>query len=120
MLLSLMLTAAYTQQGGQRQRMSPEERAKANTEWMTKELKLKDKVTKKVEAINLKYARRVQAEMEKVRQSGDRSGMREVMQELNEEKNEELKPVLGKKNYELYLKKVEERRQNRSQNRPKG
>jgi len=117
---SLMVTVAFSQPpGGQRQRRSPEERAKQSTEWMKKELKLNDKVAKKVQEINLKYAKKQQEKMAEVRQSGDRSKMRTVFQEMNDAKNKELKPVLGDEKYELYLKKLEEMRQDRSRG-PRG
>ena len=110
---------AFSQQGGQRQRMSPEDRAKQTTEWMTKELKLDDKTAKKVEAINLKYAKHKQEKMQDLMQSGNRDQMREVMREINDARNKELKPVLGEKKYEQYLKLLEERRQN-MQRGPRG
>jgi len=118
-VLFLMVCIGYGQQGGQRQRMSPEERAKQNTEWMTKELKLDDKTARKVDEINLKYAKKQQEEVQTIMQSGDRSQMREIMQKMNDAKNKELKPVLGDKKYEQYLKILEERRQNRQQG-PRG
>ena len=113
MIVFVLVPIAYGQQGGQRQRMSPEDRAKQTTEWMTKELKLDDKTANKVGDINLKYAKKQQEEMEKARQSGDRSQMREIMGKLNEEKNKELKPVLGDKKFEQYQKLLQERMQNR-------
>ena len=121
MVFLFFLTSAYSQQpGGQRQRMSPEERVKAEVEWMTKELKLKDKEAKKIEEISLKYAKKQEAEMQKMRDSGNREGMREVFGKINEEKNKEYKAILGEKNYEKYLKLLEERRQNMRQRGPRG
>jgi len=121
LFLFMMVSIAYSQQGGgQRQRMSPEDRAKNEVEWMTKELKLTDKEAKNVEGISLKYAKKQQTEMEKARESGDREAMRSVMTKLNEERNKELKPVLGEKKYKKYLEILEERRQSRSQGRPRG
>lgn len=111
LLLTLVVTNAYSQQG---QRRSAEDRAKSLTEWMTKELKLDDKTTKKVQEINLKYAKKQQEKMEEAMASGDRSAVREEMVKINDERDKELKPVLGEEKYEQYLKLVEERRQNRS------
>jgi hypothetical protein len=115
-LLSISINMAYAQPPqGQRQRKSPEERAQITTDWMKSELKLDKKETKKVHEINLKYARKIQEKMEEAMQSGDRSQMRSVMQKINNEKNKELEPVLGEEKYQLYLKKLEEKYQNRKQ-----
>lgn len=110
--LSMLVTVSFSQQPrGQRQRMSPEERATQSTEWMKKELKLNDKVAKKVQEINLKFAKQQQEKMQEAMQSGDRSQMRPIMTKINDAKNKELKSLLGDEKYELYLKKLEERRQ---------
>lgn len=115
-LFALLVTTAFAQPPqGQRQRRTLEERAQLTTDWMKKELDLSANVTKKVHEINLKYAKMRQKKMMEIRESGDRSQMRTAMQEMNEAKNKELKPVLGDKKYELYLKKLEERMQNRRQ-----
>jgi len=107
----MIVTVGYSQQ---QQRMSAEDRAKSTTEWMTKELKLDDKTSKKVEEINLKYAKKTQEKMMEARDAGlERSEMREMMGKVNDEKNKELKPILGDEKYEQYLKLIEERRQNR-------
>ena len=67
-IFSLLVTLAFAQPpGGQHQRMTPEERASQSTEWMTKELKLNNKEVKKVQEINLKYAKKQQKKMEEVR-----------------------------------------------------
>ena len=110
-LMAMLVTMGYSHQ---QQRMSAEDRAKSTTEWMTKELKLDDKTSKKVEEINLKFAKKTQEKMMEARDAGiDRSQMREMMGKVNDEKNKELKPVLGDEKYEQYLKLLEERRQNR-------
>ena len=110
-LMAMLVTLGYSQQ---QQRMSAEDRAKSTTEWMTKELKLDDKTSKKVEEINLKFVKKTQEKMMEARDAGiDRSQMREMMGKVNDEKNKELKPVLGDEKYEQYLKLLEERRQNR-------
>ena len=115
--LALLVTTSYSQQ---RQSMSPEDRAEAETKWMTEELNLDNKTVKKVDKINLKYAKEFQAKMQEVRQTGDRSLVREAMMELNKEKNKELEPVLGEEKYELYLKKMNERMEQRRQGRNGG
>ncbi len=115
--LALLVTTSYSQQ---RQSMSPEDRAEAETKWMTEELNLDNKTVKKVDKINLKYAKELQAKMQEARQTGDRSLVREAMMELNKEKNKELEPVLGEEKYELYLKKMNERMEQRRQSRNGG
>ncbi len=109
-ILALVVSSAYSQPP---QRMSAEERAKSTTEWMTKELKLDEKTSEKVQELNLKYAKKQEKKMEEARESGDRSKVREEMGKINDEKNKHLKPVLGDEKYEQYLKLMEERRQNR-------
>ncbi len=115
--LALLVTTSYSQQ---RQSMSPEDRAEAETKWMTEELNLDNKTVKKVDKINLKYSKEFQAKMQEVRQTGDRSLVREAMMELNKEKNKELEPVLGEEKYKLYLKKMNERMEQRRQGRNGG
>lgn len=95
---------------GQRQQRTPEDMAKAETEWMVKELSLDKAMEKKVSELQLKYAKK-QAEMRAAAMnSGDRETMRTNQQKLMTEKDAEIKKLLGDKTFELYQKKVEERR----------
>ena len=100
--------------------MAPCKLTNANTQWMTEELNLDNKTVKKVDKINLEYAKELQVKMQEARQTGDRSLVREAMMELNKEKNKELEPVLGEEKYELYLKKMNERMEQRRQGRNGG
>jgi len=76
-LLSVMVTSAFSQQG-QRQQRTPEETATATVEWMKADLKLDDAKTKAVHAVVLKYAKQ-QAEMrQKLMSSDNREGIRET------------------------------------------
>jgi hypothetical protein len=96
---------------GQFQRMTPEESAKTTTDWMKTDLKLDEATGKKVYDVNLKYAKLLAQEREKLMAAGDRDAMRAKMTEVNGEKDKELKVILGDKNFELYKTKEAERRQ---------
>jgi uncharacterized cupredoxin-like copper-binding protein len=113
LMLSLFVTVTYAQQGqgmGQRAQRTPEEMAKAETEWMVKELTLDKAMEQKVSELQLKFAKK-QAEMRAAAMnSGDRESMRANQQKLTAEKDGELKKLLGDKKFELYQTKVAERR----------
>ncbi len=97
-----------------RQNRSPEEMAKQQTEWMTKELTLDEGQVEKVSVINLKYSKDLQKTWQQ--NQGNREAMRSAMTKLTEEKDKELKKVLTEDQFKLYQKKVAERRaQMRSQ-----
>ena len=71
-----------------------------------------------MEAINLKYAKKMGDMFSEMRDSGnmDRETMREKMGALREEQNKEMEKVLDKdqmKEYEAYLKEQAERRAQR-------
>lgn len=112
-MMSLFVTVTFAQQGqgmGQRPQRTPEDMAKAETEWMVKELTLDKAMEQKVSELQLKYAKK-QAEMRAAAMnSGDRETMRANQQKLTTEKDAELKKLLGDKTYEIYQKKVTERR----------
>ena len=112
----MVSTLAIAQPGGGR--MNPEERAKRQTEELTEKLDLSKDQAKKVEAINLKYAKKMGDMFRDMRDSGnmDREAMREKMGALREEQNKEMQKVLDKdqmKEYEAYLKEQDERRAQR-------
>jgi hypothetical protein len=113
LMLSLFVSATFAQQGqgqGQRQQRTPEETAKAETEWMVKELTLDKAMEQKVSELQLKYAKK-QTEMRAAAvNTGDREAMRASQQKLTTEKDAELKKLLGDAKFELYQKKVAERR----------
>ena len=114
-LLALVLIfaamTATVAQGQGRQMPSPEQRAAKSTEWMTSELSLDEGQAEQVQAINLKYAEKVQA----------LRGDHEAMQQMKEEKNAELKGVLTENQYTLYLEKAKERgRKGKGQGRGAG
>lgn len=81
---------------------STEERAKMQTEWMQKELSLDSTVVPMIQAINLKYANKMQS----LKNSGDNRYTRlQEFKSLSSQKDKELKTVFTPSQYDLYLKK---------------
>jgi Spy/CpxP family protein refolding chaperone len=104
-LLSSTLIFAQAPRGGG-QRSSPEEIAKRNTEWMTKDLKLTPEQVAPVDSINLLYAKAQQALFQS--NVSDREKLREAFTALNGEKEKAFEKVLTKDQFEQYKKKVAE------------
>ncbi len=109
---------AMAQPGGN---FNPEERAKRQTEYLTKELDLSKDQAKKVEAINIKYSKKMMGIFSKMRDSGnfDREAMMEKRATLQKEQNKEMAAVLDDGQMKKYKKYLEERA-NRSRNRQGG
>ena len=101
-------------QNPQNQQMSPEERAKQETEWMKKDLALTDAQLVKVDSINLKFAKK-RSEMRSQMQGQDREAMMAKMQEMQAQKETELKPVLTEDQLKKYKELAAQRRANRGQ-----
>jgi len=83
---------------------------------LKKTLGLKKDQAAKFDQIYKDFDKKRQELMTKMREGGDREGMREKMTEMNNARDEALKKVLDKKQvkqYEAYLKKQAEERQNR-------
>ena len=97
----------YAQKG---KKKSPEEIARQQTEWMTKELKLDQDQQQKIAKINLDISKKI----EKTRNEhmGNREAMQSAMKVHRKEKDKEMKEVLTKEQYELYKKKLAEKRNN--------
>lgn len=111
-LFILSVISVYAQQG--RQRLSPEEQAKATIKTLTEKLTLTEDQVKKLSDILTKN----NEEMAKLRESmqGDMSGMREVMTKNRAELNKKIETILDEKQkeaYAKYLKEQEEARANR-------
>jgi periplasmic protein CpxP/Spy len=113
-ILSLVMTTAFGQQGGgqgQRQQRSPEERAKTQVEWMTKDLSLDQAMQTKVMDVLVKYMKKSADERQKLTAANtDREAMRTKLAAITADQEKELKTVLGDTKYALYQKKVAERR----------
>ena len=109
-LLVLSLTAsAQPGQGGNRQRLSPEESAKQYTETLKTELKLTATQIAPVTSVNLEYAK----EFAKLRENagGDFSSMRESMQKLEEKRTTAFEKILTKEQVDAYKKYLANRPQ---------
>jgi hypothetical protein len=112
-VLSLFLNGLFAQpQGrGQRPQRTPEDAAKSQVDWMTKELSLNQATQTKVYDIVLKYQKKLSDERQKLMAANDREGMRAKMTEINGERDKELKAALGDKTFDLFKKKEAERRE---------
>jgi hypothetical protein len=111
LMMMLFVTVTFAQGQGQRmQARSPEDMAKAETEWMMKELSLEKDMEKKVYDLQLKFAKKQTEMRQAAMNSGNREAMRENMTKINTERDAEMKKLLGEKKFEEYQKKVEERR----------
>lgn len=82
----------FAQPQPERNRPSAEEMAKMQTQSMVDELKLSDKQTQEVSAINLKYMKKITEAFESIK--GDREAMRSRMNELRTQMTDEFKTVL--------------------------
>lgn len=87
---------------------TPEERAQFQTEWMESELSLDSTVVPTVYDINLKYANK----MESIKNSGGRRYQKfQQMKSLSEDKDNELKKIFTKEQYNTYLARKNEARE---------
>jgi hypothetical protein len=116
MILSLVMTSAFAQQGqgqgqGQRQQRTPEERAKTQVDWMAKDLSLDQATQTKVNDVLVKYFKKTNEERQKLTAAGtDRAEIRTKLEPITVEQDKELKAILGDQKFELYQKKLAERR----------
>jgi hypothetical protein len=90
---------------------SPEEMAKFETDWMKSKLNLTSAQLPKVDAINLKYAKKI-GEMFKQGPPGDFSEVQKKMTEMESQKRAELQAVLTPAQLKTYDKEVADRRAN--------
>jgi serine/threonine protein phosphatase PrpC len=111
-ILSFVMVSALGQQGqGQRQQRTPEERAKTQVEWMTKDLSLDQATQSKVSDVLVKYMKKTADERQKLTAANtDRETMRTKLAAVTAEQDKELKAVLGDSKFALYQKRVAERR----------
>jgi Spy/CpxP family protein refolding chaperone len=115
-LLVLILLIAGSMAIGQPQGgggMTPEQRAKRITGMMKENLSLSAAQETKVEAINLKYAKK----NDQTRNIADTTVRRKTLAEDNKKKDAELKLVLTPEQYKQYLKLVEEMKARRREGR---
>jgi periplasmic protein CpxP/Spy len=111
-VLTFVMASSFGQQGqGQRQQRTPEERAKAQVEWMTKDLSLDQAMQTKVSDVLVKYMKKSTEERQKLTAANtDRETMRTKLAAITAAQDNELKSVLGDAKYALYQKKAAERR----------
>ena len=120
LIISMMLVATITlvtaQPGqGQRQNMTPEERAKITTERMVELLGLNADQKAEVEAIELDLAKQLAAKMQN--NQGNREAMQEVRLEIDKLREEKYKPVLTDAQFKKYLDDRAQRAQRQGQRR---
>jgi hypothetical protein len=103
---NMPLHARQQGQGG-----TPEERAKRQTEMMKTELKLTAAQEPKVDAINLKYAKK----MQEARNTTDTAVRRKTFETLNKQKDAELKGVFTADQFKKYQQIIAEIKARRKQ-----
>ncbi|MDR1563154.1 MAG: DUF4890 domain-containing protein [Dysgonamonadaceae bacterium] len=128
-VLLCLSTVIYAQNQRERRgpgngNFDPQNAAKRQTEWMTKELNLNEKQTKRVDSINVAFAKK-QQEMFQNRERNEnvsneqrqaaREKLSKKMRELNAQKEAAVAKVLSKEQLELYRKKAQEMSQQRGQ-----
>lgn len=110
LVLSLFFALSlFAQPQPQGNRPSAEEMAKMQTQTMVDELKLSDKQTQEVSAINLKYMKKITEALES--DKGDRDVMRSKMDELRTQMTAEFKAVLTADQF-VQLQEMEKRMRN--------
>jgi len=114
LLLMLFINSVlFAQQGeGRRYNMEPKEFAERQTTQMKDSLELTAEQLPKVEALNLKYAEKMNEARAKA--GDDRESMRSAMMEMIKEKDLELKKILTEDQWTKFEKQRQERMQNRS------
>jgi len=110
-ILSLVLiscggTQPTSQSSSDTQDMNPEQMAEQQTAQMSEQLNLTSKQIVDVQAINLKYAEKLQI----IRQQPRSRSKLTAFRNMTEEKNAEMKMVLTRQHYADYEKILEERK----------
>ncbi len=85
-------------------KLSPEERARFQTEWMKQNLNLSEDQLTQIEPLNLKYAQK----MEEVKAISGKIGKLKKAKAIMDEKDGQLKKILNKDQFNVYLEKREE------------
>ena len=85
-------------------KLSPEERARFQTEWMKQNLSLSEDQLTQIEPLNLKYAQK----MEEVKAISGKIGKLKKAKAIMDEKDGQLKKILTKDQFNVYLEKREE------------
>jgi periplasmic protein CpxP/Spy len=106
MIVAVLASMTLAAQAQEKEKRTPQERAKARTEHMTKELALSPEQQAKVEAINLKYADQVEA-MRSEREA-ERTAKREAAKAMHDAHDAEMKAVLTADQYTKWVAKKQE------------
>ena len=106
MIIALLASMTVAAQAQEKDRKTPQERAKLRTEHMTKELELSPEQQAKVEAINLKYADRVEAV--RAEREAERTAKREAAEAMHAAHDAEMKAVLTADQYTKWVAKKQE------------
>lgn len=118
-LLAILMPAELTAQQMQGRRGTAEERAKSQTDMMQNQFGLSPDQLPKVNEINLKYTK----EMEAIITNKDVPDKREAMNKMAANKDADLKKVLTAEQFQKLQTMEQQRRQmiqNKMQNRPQG
>lgn len=117
MIAAFTLLMAASAQGQERQVRTPQERAKAQTERMTRELALSPDQAAKVEAIHLKYAE--QAEVMRKEREAQRAAMEKEGKgkDMRAAREADMKAVLTSEQYEKWLAQREAMKEQHMQQR---
>lgn len=106
MIIAALASMTVAAQAQEKDRKTPQERAKLRTEHMTKELELSPEQQAKVEAINLKYADRVEAV--RAEREAERTAKREAAEAMHAAHDAEMKAVLTADQYTKWVAKKQE------------
>ena len=106
MIVAALASMTLAAQAQEKEKRTPQERAKARTEHMTKELALSPDQQAKVEAINLKYADQVEAVRSE--REAERTAKREAAKAMHDAHDAEMKAVLTADQYTKWVAKKQE------------
>lgn len=106
MIVAVLASMTLAAQAQEKDKKTPQERAKARTEHMTKELALSPEQQAKVEAINLKYADQVEAVRSE--REAERTAKREAAKAMHDAHDAEMKAVLTADQYTKWVAKKQE------------
>ena len=106
MIIAALASMTVAAQAQEKDRKTPQERAKLRTEHMTKELELSPEQQAKVEAINLKYADRVEAV--RAEREAERTAKRDAAEAMHAAHDAEMKAVLTADQYTKWVAKKQE------------
>lgn len=106
MIIAALASMTLAAQAQEKDKKTPQERAKMRTEHMAKELGLSPEQQAKVEAINLKYADQVEAVRSE--REAERTAKREAAKAMHDAHDAEMKAVLTAEQYTKWVAKKQE------------